>query len=52
LGGFQFFTMTDNLIGVLNAANSKNWHVNLGISASIGKPDKKNKNKDAEEGGS
>jgi hypothetical protein len=43
LGGFQFFTMTDNLLGVLNAANSKNWHVSLGISASIGKPDKKKK---------
>jgi len=49
LGGFQFFTMTDNLLGVLNAANSKNWHVNLGVSASIGRPDKKKKKKDSEE---
>jgi hypothetical protein len=49
LGGFQFFTMTDNLLGVLNAADSKNWHVNLGISASIGRPDKKKKKKDSEE---
>ena len=40
-GGFQFFTMTDNLIGILNPAGAKNWHVNLGISASVGKPDEK-----------
>lgn len=38
-GGFQFFTMTDNLLGILNLSGSKNWHVNIGISASIGRPD-------------
>lgn len=38
-GAFQFFTMTDNLFGVLRLSKSQNWHLNIGMSASIGKPD-------------
>lgn len=43
LGSVQFFAMTDNVLGVLNLSGSKNWHVNLGMSLCIGKPDSKNK---------
>lgn len=42
-GSFQFFAMTDNLLGIINLKGSKNWHANIGISASIGRPDKDKK---------
>lgn len=43
LGSVQFFAMTDNILGALNLSGSKNWHVNVGLSACIGKPDSKKK---------
>ncbi len=49
LGGFQFFAIADNLLGILDAKNAKNWHLNIGLSSSIGKPDTK-KNKAVDEG--
>lgn len=41
LGPVQYFVMTDNILGVVNASASKNWHLNIGMSACFGKPDSK-----------
>jgi hypothetical protein len=49
LGPVQYFIMTDNILGVVNASASKNWHVAMGVSACFGKPDsKKKKSEEAE----
>lgn len=48
VGSFQFFTMTDNLLGILNLQGARNLHFNVGMSTSIGKPYKKKAEKSDE----
>jgi hypothetical protein len=49
LGALQFFTITDNLIGIINFRGARNLHFSAGMSISIGKPDKQ-KNANSEGG--
>jgi hypothetical protein len=49
VGPVQYFVMTDNILGVLNASASKNWHINIGASLCLGKPDSNKRNKESTE---